>query len=95
MEPKTIIALCSLAVAVFMIFKDQIFGALKSSTTPSPSTPSPVAQFVQTTPSNKKVYCLDGLEELISALDAAQDEEDINYLIDKVGPKILRRKLGK
>lgn len=98
MDLKSIIGIAIVAVGIFMIFKDQIFSFLKSSASSvqaqaTPLTKEAAIQVAVNKAANEA--CLGELEGLILALDQDKDNDEIDYLIDKLGPKLIRRRLGK
>lgn len=103
MEPKTILAIVALAVGVILIFKDVVLAVLAKSVSGGSSKAAPVeGAVVKTTPISKSktprpssAEVLNDLDSLVLALDRTKDSQEIDYLIDSLAPKLIRRSLEK
>ncbi len=90
MDLKTILAVAAILVGIILVFKDQLMAVIQN---PIRTTIIPEAKNVKTivTPSAS----LDELESLVYSLDSEKDKEELDFLIDKLAPKLIRRKLGR
>ncbi len=86
MDLRTILAISGIGLAALLFFQDQIKAFL---TTVKP-TGAPNVKV-----SANPVSALVDLETLVHALDNEKDKEELDYLIDKLAPKLIRRKLGR
>lgn len=94
---KTLIAVASFIMGVILVLGPKIKEWLASSSNKS----NPIAdafQAVVNTEKQKKEAAgsdLDCLEGLVKGLDATEHKEQIDILIDKVAPSLIRQRLKK
>lgn len=84
LDLKTILAIAALAAGVILIFGPQLssmLGAIKTEAKPIFDSPE------------KKQPDLSDLECLESLVKVVEDKETADYLIDKVAPKLIRKRL--
>lgn len=91
LETKTIIAISAIVVGIFLIFKDQIFSIFSNINV---KTTNPIPQILPKNIPSRTDLCLLELEGLIQSLDKDKDKQDIDFLIDNLGPKLIRRRLN-
>lgn len=96
-DVKTLIALASLVMGIFLIIGPKLKEWLAST-----NKSNPVADYfqavVQTEKAKKEKEAgsdLDCLEGLIKGLDANEHKEQIDTLIDKIAPSLIRQRLKK
>ncbi len=96
MDVKTILAISALVIGVVLIFKDQVIAAFQGiRQPPAPPATQPVQPVQVGKSQNQPVLTAqtNNLDFLILSLDAKKDKDEIDYLIDKLGPKLMRRRL--
>ena len=84
MDLKTVVAIAALAVGVLMIFGPQLLNLLN--TVKSEAKPI-IFDTPERKPDMSDIECLESLVKL------AEDKETADYLIDKVAPKLIRKRL--
>lgn len=95
-DVKTLIAVASFVMGVILVFDPKIKEWLASSSNKS----NPVADYFQAVVNTEKQKKeagsdLDCLEGLVKGLDATEHKEQIDILIDKVAPSLIRQRLKK
>lgn len=90
MDLKTILVISAIAVGIILVFKDQLLSLLSSSKAALETKPIGTINVGTTV-----AHSLSDLESLVRALDPDKDKEELDYLIDKLAPKLIRRKLGR
>ena len=94
-DVKTLIAVASFVMGVILVFGPKIKEWLASSNKSNPA--ADFFQAVVNTEKQKKEAGsdLDCLEGLVKGLDATEHKEQIDILIDKVAPSLIRQRLKK
>lgn len=98
LDVKTLIALASLVMGVLLVLGPKIKEWLAAAGSTSKSNPIADAfQAVVNTEKAKKLEetPLDCLENLVRGLDQTEHKEQIDTLIDKVAPTLIRQRLKK
>lgn len=98
---KTLIALASLVMGVLLVIGPKLKEWLAASTSTNKS--NPVADYFQAVVSTEKAKKekeaagsdLECLEGLIKGLDPNEHKEQIDTLIDKIAPSLIRQRLKK
>lgn len=83
MDLKTVVAIAALAVGVLMIFGPQLLNLLNT----VKSEAKPIIFDTERKPDMSDIECLESLVKL------TEDKETADYLIDKVAPKLIRKRL--
>lgn len=97
LDVKTLIALASLVMGVILILGPKIKEWLASAATTKSNPIADAFQAVVNTEKAKKLEetPLDCLENLVRGLDQTEHKEQIDTLIDKVAPTLIRQRLKK
>lgn len=97
-DVKILIAVASFVMGVILVFGPKIKEWLASSSNKS----NPVADYFQAVVNTEKAKKekeagsdLECLEGLVKGLDATEHKEQIDILIDKVAPSLIRQRLKK
>lgn len=96
LDVKTLIALASLVMGVILVLGPKLKEWLASTTVKS----NPIADAFQAVVNTEKAKKLeetplDCLENLVRGLDQTEHKEQIDTLIDKVAPTLIRQRLKK
>lgn len=96
LDVKTLIALASLVMGVILVLGPKIKEWLAANTNKS----NPIADAFQAVVNTEKAKKLeetplDCLENLVRGLDQTEHKEQIDTLIDKVAPTLIRQRLKK